>query len=111
MNGVLESAISYRRRGFSVIPIKPKDKKPLVAWEPYQKERASEETIKHWFTNWPTANLALVTGAVSGVVVIDLDSAEAKEKIKALVPNYDLSAVPRVRTGRADVISFSNTLA
>ncbi len=32
--------------------------------------------------------------------MIDLDSDGAKEKIKALVPDYDLSAVPRVRTGR-----------
>jgi Bifunctional DNA primase/polymerase, N-terminal/AAA domain/Primase C terminal 1 (PriCT-1) len=100
MNGVLDSAISYRRRGLSVIPIKSKDKKPLIAWEPYQKEPASEGTIKDWFESWPNANVGIVTGAVSDVVVIDLDSAEAKEKIKTLVPNYDLSAVPRVRTGR-----------
>lgn len=97
---ILDDAIIYRRRGFSVIPIKPKDKRPLIQWEIYQTEPASEQTIKHWFTSWPNANLALVTGAVSDVVVIDLDSAEAKEKIKALIPNYDLSAVPRVRTGR-----------
>jgi hypothetical protein len=32
--------------------------------------------------------------------VIDLDSAEAKDKIKTIVPEYDLSVVPRVRTGR-----------
>src|SRR2546426_439519 len=100
MNSVLDSAINYRRRGLSVIPIKTKDKKPLIAWESYQKEPASEETIKHWFESWPNANVAIVTGAVSDVVVIDLDSAEAKEKIKALVPNYELSTVPRVRTGR-----------
>jgi Bifunctional DNA primase/polymerase, N-terminal/AAA domain/Primase C terminal 1 (PriCT-1) len=99
-NGVFDSAISHRRRGFSVIPIKPRDKKPLIPWEPYQKEPASEETIKDWFATWPNANVGIVTGAVSDVVVIDLDSAEAKDKIKALLSNYDLSAVPRVRTGR-----------
>lgn len=51
-----------------------------------------------------------MTGAISDAVVIDLDSAEAKEKIKALVPDYDLAAVPRVRTGRGGIIFSSNTL-
>ena len=96
----LDSAIAYRRRGLSIIPIKPKDKKPYVTWEPYQNEPPSEAVIRHWFTSWPDANVAIVTGAVSDAIVIDLDSAEAKEKIKSLVPNYDLAAVPRVRTGR-----------
>jgi len=30
----LQTAIDYRRRGFSVIPIKPRDKRPLISWEP-----------------------------------------------------------------------------
>jgi hypothetical protein len=62
MNRLLQTAIAYRRAGFSVIPIKPRDKKPLVTWEPFQKEPASEETIKFWFEQWPDANLAIVTG-------------------------------------------------
>jgi hypothetical protein len=97
---ILESAIAYRRRGFSVIPIRPQNKKPYVAWEPFQIEAPSEQTIEHWFTSWPQANIGLVTGAVSDCVVIDLDSTEAKDKIKSLVTNYDLGGVPRVRTGR-----------
>src|SRR5688572_32550814 len=56
--------------------------------------------LNHWFTTWPDANVGLITGAVSDCVVVDLDSDEAKERIKALLPNFDLSAVPRVRTGR-----------
>jgi Bifunctional DNA primase/polymerase, N-terminal len=96
----LAAAINYRRRGFSVIPIKAADKRPMVQWEKYQKEPASEETVERWFTSWPDANVAIVTGAISDCVVIDLDSVEAKDKIKSLIPNDDLAAVPRVRTGR-----------
>jgi hypothetical protein len=106
MSGILDSAISYRRRGLSVIPIRAKNKKPLIAWESYQKEPASEPTINEWFTKWPDANIAIVTGAVSDAIVIDLDSAEAKDKIKAIVPDYDFSAVPRVRTGRGGLHLF-----
>ena len=95
---LLEIAIGYRRRGFSVIPIKEKDKKPLIAWEPYQKEPASEPTVKLWFTTWPRANLGIVTGSVSDCIVIDLDSVEAKNKIQSLLVESDLSGVPRSRT-------------
>src|SRR5262249_15693932 len=43
----------------------------------------------------------IVTGAVSDLVVIDLDSDDAKNKLKSLIPaDYNLAAVPRVRTGR-----------
>lgn len=32
--------------------------------------------IEHWWTRWPEANLGLPTGAVSGVVVVDVDIRE-----------------------------------
>ena len=95
---LLQEALAYRRRVFSVIPIKPKDKKPLIACEAYQKEPAEEATIKHWFVSWPTANIALVTSAVSDCIVVYLDSEDAKNKLKSLLSDYDHSAVPRSRT-------------
>jgi len=107
MSTILDNAIAYRRRGFSVIPIKP-DKKPYVEWVPFQKEPAPEATIKFWFERWPSANIGLVTGVVSDAVVIDLDSTEATEKIKSLLANYDLKTVPRVRTGRGYHLFFKH---
>ena len=104
----LQEALAYRRRGFSVIPIKPKDKKPLIAWEAYQKEPAEEATIKHWFESWPTANIGLVTGAVSDCIVVDLDSEDAKNKLKSLLGDYDHSAVPRSRTGKGWQLFFKH---
>src|SRR5437762_13142169 len=108
MAEMLHGAIDYRRLGFSVIPIKPKDKKPLIAWEPYQKEHAPEETIRFWFDNWPNANVGIVTGAVSDCVVIDLDSIEAKNKLKTLLGDYDLEVVPRMRTGNCWNLFFKH---
>jgi Bifunctional DNA primase/polymerase, N-terminal len=100
----LESALAYSRRGYSVIPIKPKDKKPLIAWEPYQTEAAGETTLKHWFESFSDANIGIVTGAVSDCIVVDIDNEEAKTKLKSLIGGYDLTAVPRSRTGNS---SFS----
>ena len=42
---MIESALWYRRKGFSVIPCK-KDKRPLIKWEPYQLTKPTEEDRK-----------------------------------------------------------------
>jgi len=105
---LLDTALSYRRQGFSVIPIKAKDKRPLVQWETYQTEPASEETLRHWFEPSGNANVGLVTGAVSDCIVVDLDSQEARDKLKSLLGDHDLSAVPRSRTGKGWQLFFKH---
>ena len=108
MSNVLTAAFSYPQRRFSVIPIQPSEKKPLVHWEQYQSGRAAESEIKGWWTKWPDANVGIVTGALSGLVVIDLDTPEAKEKLKGLVPGFDFTAVPRSRTGKGWQLFFKH---
>jgi len=78
----LKEALSYAKQGFSVIPI-GKDKQPLVAWKKYQTEKASEEQIRKWFENSPGKNIGIVTGAISGIVVVDV---EAGGDVKDLPP-------------------------
>jgi hypothetical protein len=67
------AAIAYADRGWSVIPIEPRGKRPLVPWLEFQQRRASAAEIDAWFDRWPAANIAIVTGRVSGLVVLDLD--------------------------------------
>src|SRR5262245_58666258 len=33
-----------------------------------------EVTIRHWWAKWPHANIGIATGAVSGFVVLDVDT-------------------------------------
>jgi len=108
MSPFLNAALAYRNQGFSVIPIRAGEKKPLIAWEDYQTRRATEKEIDAWWTKWPEANVGIVTGSVFGLVVIDLDSLGAKERLKELLPDYDLSAVPRSRTGRGWQLYFKH---
>ncbi len=67
------AALSYLHRGWSVIPIARGSKRPLVKWDPYQRRQASETEIEQWFDQWPDANVGIVTGAVSGLLVLDVD--------------------------------------
>ena len=70
---LLESALELWRSGFSVIPIQPGGKRPLVSWIDYQSRRPTEEEICRWWQHYPNANIGIVTGKISGIVVIDLD--------------------------------------
>jgi len=58
--------------------------RPLVAWKTYQSSRADWREVAAWLKQWPDMNLAIVTGAVSGVFVLDLDSAEAVAEARKL---------------------------
>lgn len=70
----LEAALRYTRSGLSIIPV-GRNKRPVIAWEPYQRVIADEKTICSWFEK-KDLNLAVVTGSVSGgLVAIDFDEA------------------------------------
>lgn len=81
---MLNFALKYLSLGFSIIPLRPCSKEPLINWSEFQKRRASVEEATEWWTKWPDANLGIVTGLVSGVVVVDLDGPEGLESAKKL---------------------------
>jgi hypothetical protein len=70
---VRRAALGYLARGWSVIPLRPRDKRPAVAWQDYQRSRPTEDEVDLWLTRRPGANIGIVTGAVSGLVVVDVD--------------------------------------
>jgi len=83
---------------FSVIPIIPGDKKPMISWQKYQKERATREQVIAWWTATPDANVGVVTGAISDLGVIDIDSDEGRKNIEPYINDSFLA--PTVDTPR-----------
>jgi hypothetical protein len=71
---VTEAIHDYIAHGWSIIPIRSGDKRPLVRWEEFQCRRPRAEEVQAWFSGWPEAGIGIVTGAVSGLVVLDIDS-------------------------------------
>jgi len=69
----LEVAQRYLARGWSILPLAARSKRPLVAWEALQTTRPSAEQITEWFKRWPNANIGIVTGEISNLVVLDID--------------------------------------
>jgi len=65
--------------GFSVIPLKPRSKTPLLDWKEFQRRRASEQEVSEWLKKWPDMNVGVVTGEISNVTVLDLDGLRGLE--------------------------------
>jgi hypothetical protein len=79
-SGCHGTALDYLARGWSVIPIEPRGKRPLVAWLEYQERQPTAAEVAGWFGRWPEANVAIVTGVVSGLVVLDVDARHGGEQ-------------------------------
>lgn len=71
--GPIAAAAGFLARGWSPIPLLPRGKRPLLPWEPYRHRRALPAELALWRARWPTANVGIVTGAISGLFVLDID--------------------------------------
>lgn len=83
---ILNAALEYLDRGWAVIPISPDTKKPLVKWGHYIDNNVmpTEEEVCEWFEKWPDANVALLTGEMTGLVVVDCDNEDAVNEARKL---------------------------
>jgi len=81
-------ALEYAQRGWGVLPIATGTKEPNTkvlratygssAWGPLRDRRASTAEINAWFDVDPATSIGIITGAVSGgLVVADYDSTTA----------------------------------
>ena len=82
------AGIDYARRGWSVIPLEPYGDQPLGEWREFQGRIADSEEIDDWSWRWPYANLGIVTGKASRLVVLETDvrhgGAESLERLENL---------------------------
>src|SRR3990167_10256546 len=73
----LDYALEYLKRGASVIPVGNGETKklPMISsWKQYQSRLPTIEEVTQWWTQWPEANIAVVTGKVSGTTVVDVEA-------------------------------------
>lgn len=82
----------YAGIGYSVIPIfgdrkLDKAKVAAVSWKLYQTRRASDEKISQWFERDHYGGVAIVTGRISNLVVIDFDDPDIQAKFERQFPD------------------------
>lgn len=91
---LLEAALRYASKDMPIFPLEPQGKLPIVKWG--SEATTDPEQIQAWWQQNPNYNIGLVTGAKSGIAVVDLDSEEALARGSKL----GLPVGPTVKTGR-----------
>jgi len=76
---MLDIAIELLELGLSVVPLQKGKKIPPFGctWKEQQQNLPSEELLEARFKQYPNSDLGCITGKVSGIVVVDGDSADA----------------------------------
>lgn len=77
-----EWALDLWDHGYSVVLVPYQAKRPAIPWKVYQSARASREQVSDWYAHGEH-NIALLTGEAARLVVVDGDSPEAAEVIRA----------------------------
>ena len=113
---LLDAALEYAQIGLAVFPGhgiatdgrctcgrsncgSPGKHPRIKAWQ--VKATTNQDTIRTWWKRWPTANVCIATGSVSGLVVLDVDPRHDGERsLKFLEDSANgLPETPIARTG------------
>jgi len=98
-NEFLEAALKYVRLGWNVIPLQPRDKKPLLpSWREWQTKKVTEDMVKTWWQKHSDANVGILTGAISGIVVLDVDGEAGRQSLAQIAKG--LPPTPISNTGK-----------
>ena len=110
MNIFLEYALAYLAMGFAVYPAhsiskaglcscgdsscKCPGKHPIGHWLEYQQRKPTKQEVKLWFSSLD-CNIGTLTGAVSGIAVVDVDGPAGLQSLATL----NLAKTMYARTG------------
>jgi hypothetical protein len=83
-------AKQYVSNGLSVIPVN--GKKPLVNWKLYQKRIPTKAELREWFVDSEATGVAIITGKISGLAVLDYEA-------DANIPKDKLPDTVRAKSG------------
>ena len=73
MGDILDAALEYAQNGFAVLPVRQSDKTPYNLHGVSEASKDPEQ-IRRWWDMFPTANVAIAMGRVSGnIVTVDVD--------------------------------------
>lgn len=95
----LGAAKWYLDHGYSVIPVSS-SKTALIKWREFQGRRASVEEVEEWWRRWPTAQVGVVTGRISNLLVIDCDTQQAVEAMTDAIGDSYITPIVVTPRGR-----------
>ncbi len=85
-NPTLAAVLKYQRLGLHLMPINPDTKVPLIPWKVYQDQQPTVAELVDCWERWPRADVGLITGKGSGVVILDVDPANGGSLDGLVIP-------------------------
>lgn len=99
MPKMIDVVSEYVDLGWSVLPVKPEDKRPYMTnWLQYTRAKASKQTVLNWFNGLTNAGVGVVTGRVSNMVVLDIES-DCPYPIEDLLRRYPTQMYSKTGSG------------
>jgi putative DNA primase/helicase len=126
MTPLLDAALDYAARGWHVFPIWPirngqcacgkpcgrdAGKHPVGRLAPHGVRDATTDgdIITHWWADTPDASIGIATGAVSGIIVLDVDGEDGEASLAALERAHGpIPETAIVLTGKGRHLYFSH---
>lgn len=99
MQPTREEALRYVGLGWSVLPVRPDEKRPYMTnWLEYERHRATADQVDGWFSSLSGAGVGAVTGKVSGMVVLDVE-ADCPYPVEDLLRRWPTQLYSRTGSG------------
>lgn len=90
----------------SVLPVEEGGKKPAIHWKEFQQRQPTLGELRQWF-DWDTRhNIGIITGQISGIVVVDFDD---KERAREFFTQHKDIVTVIVKTRRGAHFFFSHS--
>ncbi|MCB9454223.1 MAG: bifunctional DNA primase/polymerase, partial [Anaerolineaceae bacterium] len=96
-NHLLTTAQGYRDLGWSVIPLR--GKVAAVPWKAFQQRKPDPDLLKTWFNQPGITGIGLITGWISGLIVLDFDTPEAYHAFQLHAPGLARTRTVRTKRG------------
>lgn len=99
MRTMIDLIKEYMSSGWSVLPVKPEEKRPYMTnWLQYTHERATDKMVENWFRSLSGAGVGAVTGKISNIVVLDVEN-YCPTSIEDLLKKYPTQMVAKTGSG------------
>lgn len=94
--------LGWRKKvdGMSEKQLRFTEKRPLVKWGQYQKRLMTKAELTRFAQAWPDANIGVATGELSGIIVLDIDTAKAQAAVAGMCDANKLPDTVVQKTGR-----------
>jgi hypothetical protein len=103
---MMRTALALASRGLAVFPCRPWDKRPATA-NGLKDATTDHEKIGQWWLTEPQFNVAIATGAVSKIFVVDVDGLDAEGALRNLEAEHgELPATVEAITARGRHLYF-----